>query len=107
MRASPVALGVGTITAAHGMLPNPAPAVVELLRGAPTFGVDIALELTTPTGAALLAALATALGPVAADDAPLRRLRRRRPRPAGPAQRHAGRDRRRPADRPALSRASR
>ena len=39
--------------AAHGMLPNPAPAVVELLRGAPTYGRDIAVELTTPTGAAL------------------------------------------------------
>ena len=39
------------------MLPNPAPAVVALLEGVPTWGRNIAVELTTPTGAALLAAL--------------------------------------------------
>jgi hypothetical protein len=54
--ASAVATGTGTIRAAHGRLPNPPPAVVELLRGAPVYGVDVPLELTTPTGAALLAA---------------------------------------------------
>jgi uncharacterized protein (TIGR00299 family) protein len=59
---APVATGVGTVRAAHGVLPNPAPAVVELLRGAPTFGVDVAAELTTPTGAALLAGLAESWG---------------------------------------------
>ena len=53
---SAVANGLGMIRAAHGLLPNPAPAVVELLRGAPTYGIDLAVELTTPTGAALLAA---------------------------------------------------
>ena len=42
--------------------------MVELLRGAPTFGVDVPVELTTPTGAALLAALVIALGPAARDD---------------------------------------
>jgi uncharacterized protein (DUF111 family) len=52
------------VRAAHGLLPNPAPAVVELLRGAPTFGVDIAAELTTPTGAALLAANVSRWGPI-------------------------------------------
>ena len=38
VRASPVATGTGMVRAAHGMLPNPAPAVVELLAGAPTYG---------------------------------------------------------------------
>src|SRR5581483_3616097 len=53
---SPVATGTGMVRSAHGLLPNPAPAVVELLRGAPTYGRDVSVELTTPTGAALLAA---------------------------------------------------
>src|SRR3954447_20219934 len=56
LHASPVANGTGMTRAAHGVLPIPAPAVVELLRGAPTYGVDVPHELTTPTGAALLAA---------------------------------------------------
>ena len=64
--ASAVATGTGMIRSAHGMLPNPAPAVVELLRGAPTYGRDVTLELTTPTGAALLAALASGYGPLPA-----------------------------------------
>ncbi len=42
VRASPVATGTGMVRAAHGVLPNPAPAVVELLRGAPTYGRDAA-----------------------------------------------------------------
>jgi uncharacterized protein (TIGR00299 family) protein len=62
IHASPVAVGLGTVRAAHGVLPNPAPAVVALLRGAPAYGVDIELELTTPTGAALLATLASGWG---------------------------------------------
>ncbi len=48
------------------MLPVPAPAVVELLRGAPTYGRDVPYELTTPTGAALLAATVTGWGPMPA-----------------------------------------
>jgi uncharacterized protein (DUF111 family) len=52
--------------AAHGMLPIPAPAVVELLHGAPTYGIDVPFELTTPTGAALLAANAVGWGPMPA-----------------------------------------
>ncbi|HEX4218573.1 MAG TPA: nickel pincer cofactor biosynthesis protein LarC [Acidimicrobiales bacterium] len=62
--ASPVATGTGMVRAAHGMLPNPAPAVVALLEGAPTWGRDLAVELTTPTGAALLAALSSGFGPM-------------------------------------------
>jgi uncharacterized protein (TIGR00299 family) protein len=64
--ASPVATGTGMVRSAHGVLPNPAPAVVELLRGAPTYGRDIAYELTTPTGAAILAANAVGYGPLPA-----------------------------------------
>lgn len=61
---SPVATGTGMVRTAHGMLPNPAPAVVSLLHGAPTFGRDLAVELTTPTGAALLATLSSGYGPM-------------------------------------------
>lgn len=56
---SPVAQGTGLVSSAHGALPIPAPAVVSLLAeaGAPTYGTAIPIELTTPTGAALLSAL--------------------------------------------------
>lgn len=64
VHSSPVAQGHGMIKAAHGLLPSPAPAVVELLKGAPTYGVDVDAELTTPTGAALLAANAVGFGPM-------------------------------------------
>jgi pyridinium-3,5-bisthiocarboxylic acid mononucleotide nickel chelatase len=64
IRASPVATGLGMVRTAHGMLPNPAPAVVALLEGVPTWGRNIALELTTPTGAALLAAMSSGFGPL-------------------------------------------
>ncbi|MGH9112995.1 MAG: nickel pincer cofactor biosynthesis protein LarC [Acidimicrobiales bacterium] len=63
---SPVATGAGMVRAAHGLLPNPAPAVVALLAGAPTHGVDVSVELTTPTGAALLAATVVGWGPLPA-----------------------------------------
>jgi uncharacterized protein (TIGR00299 family) protein len=62
VQSGPVALGHGTVKAAHGPLPNPAPAVAQLLLGAPVVGRDQASELTTPTGAALLAALVTHWG---------------------------------------------
>jgi uncharacterized protein (TIGR00299 family) protein len=61
---SPLPLGRGFVDAAHGRLPLPAPATVELLRGAPVYGVEIELELVTPTGAALVAALADSFGPL-------------------------------------------
>jgi hypothetical protein len=53
VRSAPVGR-TGTARSAHGILPNPAPAVVALLASAsaPVQGVDIAMELTTPTGAA-------------------------------------------------------
>jgi uncharacterized protein (TIGR00299 family) protein len=53
----PVAVGGGTVNAAHGTLPVPAPATLVLLRGRPCVVEPEAGELTTPTGAALLAAL--------------------------------------------------
>ncbi|HSZ36920.1 MAG TPA: nickel pincer cofactor biosynthesis protein LarC [Acidimicrobiales bacterium] len=62
--ASAVATGSGTVRSAHGRLPNPAPATVRLLEGVPTYGRDVSLELTTPTGAAILAALCTSFGPM-------------------------------------------
>lgn len=61
---SAVANGTGMTRATHGALPIPTPAVVELLRGAPTYGVEIPHELTTPTGAALLAANVVGWGPM-------------------------------------------
>ena len=63
---SAVATGTGMVRTAHGMLPNPSPAVVELLTGAPVYGRETTVELTTPTGAALLAANATGFGPMPA-----------------------------------------
>jgi uncharacterized protein (DUF111 family) len=48
--------------AAHGLLPSPAPAVIELLKGAPSHGIDVPFETTTPTGAALLAAMVEGWG---------------------------------------------
>jgi len=64
--ASPVATGTGMVRSAHGPLPNPSPAAVRLLQDVPTYGRATALELTTPTGAALLAALAASFGPMPA-----------------------------------------
>ncbi len=63
LTASPVALGGGTVQAAHGRLPVPGPAVVLLLAGVPTYGGPVAVELTTPTGAALLATHVSEWGP--------------------------------------------
>lgn len=60
---SPLPAGRGTIRSAHGILPLPAPATLELLRGAPIEPVEIHAELVTPTGAALAATLADSFGP--------------------------------------------
>ena len=60
---SPVALGGGSVEIGHGVVGVPAPAVVELLKGAPTYGVPVQRELTTPTGAAILASVVTQWGP--------------------------------------------
>lgn len=65
---SPIAVGSGTVKSAHGVLPNPAPATLALLSDvrAPIAGLDTPLETATPTGAALMATLATRFGPVPA-----------------------------------------
>ena len=52
--ASPVHVGGGTVRCAHGVLPVPAPATAELLRGIPMYTGEIMSELCPPTGAALL-----------------------------------------------------
>lgn len=61
----PVAAGSGTARSAHGRMPLPAPAVLEILTAAdaPMAGHPATMELCTPTGAALLVALATSWGP--------------------------------------------
>ncbi len=61
---SPLRLGSGFVEAAHGKLPVPAPATVELLRGVPAFAGDVPGEFTTPTGAALIASVADEFGPL-------------------------------------------
>lgn len=59
---SPLPMGRGFVQAAHGALPLPAPAVVELLRGVPTYGIPIQGETVTPTGAALAVSLSQRFG---------------------------------------------
>jgi hypothetical protein len=56
-RASAVNVGSGFVNCAHGRYPVPAPATAELLRGVPTCAAGPTMELTTPTGAAMLRAL--------------------------------------------------
>jgi len=63
---SPVNVGSGRVRAAHGSLPVPAPAALELLKGVPIFSSGVEGELVTPTGAALIATLATGFGPIPA-----------------------------------------
>ncbi|MFW5870476.1 MAG: nickel pincer cofactor biosynthesis protein LarC [Candidatus Sumerlaeota bacterium] len=55
--ASPMATGTGTAKCAHGVIPVPAPATVEILGGVATRGTDFQMELCTPTGAAILRAV--------------------------------------------------
>jgi uncharacterized protein (TIGR00299 family) protein len=59
---SPLNVGSGTVHTAHGKLPVPAPATVELLRNIPLYSSSITFELTTPTGAAILSTLAASFG---------------------------------------------
>jgi uncharacterized protein (TIGR00299 family) protein len=63
---SPIPTGTGTVRCDHGVMPVPAPATALLLRGVPLAECDEPGELTTPTGAALLATLADDFGPLPA-----------------------------------------
>jgi uncharacterized protein (TIGR00299 family) protein len=60
---SPLNVGGGMVDCAHGRFPVPAPATADLLRGLPTYSAHIEKELVTPTGAALIRALAPTFGP--------------------------------------------
>jgi len=60
--ASAVPTGFGMVKTEHGMMPIPAPAVVELLRGVPMYSRSVPMELVTPTGAAILASTVEGFG---------------------------------------------
>jgi len=60
--ASPVNTGSGSVLCEHGILPIPAPAAAEILKGIPIYGGQIDGELCTPTGAALLKHFAKSFG---------------------------------------------
>jgi uncharacterized protein (TIGR00299 family) protein len=62
--ASAVNTGEGQVQCAHGRLPVPAPATLELLQNVPIYSSGIAKELTTPTGAALLTTYCRHFGPL-------------------------------------------
>jgi uncharacterized protein (TIGR00299 family) protein len=59
---SPLNVGSGTVNTEHGVLPVPAPATAELLHGKPVYSRGPAMELTTPTGAAIASTLAVEFG---------------------------------------------
>ena len=61
---SPLPMGRGFIKCAHGVIPSPAPATLEILadRQIPVYGTDVEMELVTPTGAALAATLNNGCG---------------------------------------------
>ncbi len=54
IRVSPIRVGFGTVKCAHGLIPLPAPAALELLQGFFTYGGELEGEWTTPTGAAII-----------------------------------------------------
>lgn len=64
VESSRLPVGFGTVKAAHGVMPVPAPATAKLLEGVPIWGGDLEGEWVTPTGAALIAQLAQAYGPL-------------------------------------------
>ncbi len=66
VQCSPLPLGQGEVTCQHGTLPLPAPATLELLRGIPLRGAARDVELVTPTGAAIVSAMARRFGPLPA-----------------------------------------
>jgi len=63
---SAINTGSGTVNTEHGILPVPAPATAALLEAKPVYARGPAMELTTPTGAAIAVTLASAFGPLPA-----------------------------------------
>jgi uncharacterized protein (TIGR00299 family) protein len=61
---SPLNVGSGTVKAAHGNYPVPAPATLRLLEGVPVYAGEQKAELVTPTGALLVSSYAKSYGPV-------------------------------------------
>jgi hypothetical protein len=61
---APLPMARGWVECAHGKLPLPGPAVMELARGIPCYGVGLTQELVTPTGAAMVKALCREFGPL-------------------------------------------
>ncbi|MDH3799746.1 MAG: LarC family nickel insertion protein, partial [Desulfobacterales bacterium] len=61
---SRIPLGSGFVDCQHGKLPLPAPATVEILKDVTVYGTDVACELVTPTGAAIITSLAESFGPL-------------------------------------------
>jgi uncharacterized protein (TIGR00299 family) protein len=59
---SPLPLGSGFTETAHGRIPIPAPATIALLRGIPVYDSGLQYEMVTPTGAALVKAMASSFG---------------------------------------------
>jgi uncharacterized protein (TIGR00299 family) protein len=59
---SRIPLGNGLTRSRHGPLPVPGPATIELLKGLPTFGIDVENETVTPTGAAVMKTLGRTFG---------------------------------------------
>ena len=64
LHCSAINVGSGTVNTEHGVLPVPAPATAALLEGKPVYAHGPAVELTTPTGAAIVATLAASFGPM-------------------------------------------
>ena len=61
---SPLPLGGGSVDSAHGRIPIPGPATLELVKGFPLVDTQVRRELVTPTGAAILTTLAASAGPM-------------------------------------------
>lgn len=61
---SPLHVGSGTVEMSHGRFPVPPPAVTELLKGVPFYSTEIAGELLTPTGAAIITTVADEYGAI-------------------------------------------
>lgn len=71
VHASPLPISRGRIRSAHGTLPVPAPAALEILKGIPLEPSPVRREIVTPTGAAILATAAQSFG-----ECPLQRIER-------------------------------